>query len=157
MKRTAANRRNAAKSTGPRSEHGKSVSRLNALSHGLNQPTTPDAVLRDMDRLIDEAISNLGLDRQTAIDLATDVWLLGRVRTTKHRYLKKIEQALASVGSASPAEPSSISDTLTRFAKLDVYERKARSQLARRLKMLGLFSAPNRFGKTKPRRQISSQ
>ena len=35
IKKIAANRRNAQKSTGPRTIEGKSVSRLNALRHGL--------------------------------------------------------------------------------------------------------------------------
>ena len=35
IKQIAANRRNALKSTGPRSERGKAFARLNALRHGL--------------------------------------------------------------------------------------------------------------------------
>ncbi len=38
-RRTAANRANAALSTGPRSEHGKSVSSRNAATHGLTSET----------------------------------------------------------------------------------------------------------------------
>jgi len=42
-KKTAANRRNAAKSTGPRTPDGKAASRLNALKHGVyaNSPVIP--------------------------------------------------------------------------------------------------------------------
>ena len=35
QKQIAANRRNAAKSTGPKTAEGKQVTRLNALKHGL--------------------------------------------------------------------------------------------------------------------------
>ena len=35
LKQVAANRRNAQKSTGPKTANGKAVSKLNALKHGL--------------------------------------------------------------------------------------------------------------------------
>ena len=44
----AANRLNALKSTGPRTEEGKAVSRYNALTHGL---LASDVVLRDENRV----------------------------------------------------------------------------------------------------------
>ena len=36
-----ANRRNAQKSTGPKSEQGKQATRLNGLKHGLHHPSAP--------------------------------------------------------------------------------------------------------------------
>jgi hypothetical protein len=44
-KRTAANRRNATRSTGPRTQAGKSRSRKNAVRHGLSSKVTTDAAL----------------------------------------------------------------------------------------------------------------
>ena len=40
-----ANRRNAAKSTGPKTEKGKAKARLNALKHGLRGPEPPSSCL----------------------------------------------------------------------------------------------------------------
>ncbi len=47
-KRTAANRRNAQMSTGPRTEEGKSRSRRNAVKHGILAPhsTSPRETVR---------------------------------------------------------------------------------------------------------------
>ena len=41
----AANRRNASRSTGPRSSHGKSRSAHNALRHGLSASVLQDPIL----------------------------------------------------------------------------------------------------------------
>ena len=43
-KQTSANRRNAAKSTGPITENGKLQSRRNAVSHGLTAATVVTAI-----------------------------------------------------------------------------------------------------------------
>jgi hypothetical protein len=45
--RAQANRRNAEKSTGPRTGEGKSRSRFNALKHGMTAQTVPRPTSRD--------------------------------------------------------------------------------------------------------------
>jgi hypothetical protein len=53
-KKAQANRRNALKSTGPKTQEGKSAVRLNALSHGLR---SEEILLRGED---EEALRELG-------------------------------------------------------------------------------------------------
>lgn len=56
-----ANRRNAQLSTGPRSLRGKSVSRLNALKHGLTaqQVVLFDEMTDDFEAFVDEIVATL--------------------------------------------------------------------------------------------------
>jgi len=60
-RRSAANRANASKSTGPRSKAGKAAARLNALAHGLAVPAGDDrGVDRETLRLAREIVEEAG-------------------------------------------------------------------------------------------------
>ena len=84
-KQIAANRRNALKSTGPRSINGKARSRLNATRHGL---TASSALLPDEDRAaFDDLVAGLyehyqprgDLERHLVDLIAAYLWRLKRV------------------------------------------------------------------------------
>ena len=79
-----ANRRNALQSTGPRSEHGKRRSRLNALRHGLTAETVLDGLEDTEDYKAFELSITSDFDAQTAVErelvlrLASLLWRLRR-------------------------------------------------------------------------------
>ena len=84
-KQLEANRRNAQRSTGPRTDEGKKVSALNARRHNLTGQVT---AMTDADRIMHDAFSasiveNLGpegaMETQLAQRIATDSWRLNRI------------------------------------------------------------------------------
>jgi uncharacterized protein YecT (DUF1311 family) len=84
-KQLAANRRNAQRSTGPRTEEGKEASALNARRHNLTGQVT---AMTDADRIMHDAFSasiveNLApegaMETQLAQRIATDSWRLNRI------------------------------------------------------------------------------
>src|SRR6516164_8655137 len=80
----AANRRNALKSTGPKSEAGKQASRCNAVRHGLTAETVIGAMEDAEDYKAFEATVNADYDAQSAVErelvlqLASILWRLRR-------------------------------------------------------------------------------
>src|ERR1700742_4509712 len=84
-KQLAANRRNAQRSTGPRTEEGKKASALNARRHNLTGQVT---AMTDADRIMHDAfcasiVENLApegaMETQLAQRIATDSWRLNRL------------------------------------------------------------------------------
>jgi hypothetical protein len=79
-----ANRRNAVKSTGPRSEAGKQVSRCNSVRHGLTAETVISALEDAEDYRAFEAAVTADYDGQSAVErelvlrLASLLWRLRR-------------------------------------------------------------------------------
>jgi hypothetical protein len=109
-----ANRRNALKSTGPRTEAGKQASRRNAVRHGLTAETVIDA-LEDVEdyKAFEEAITadydaQSAVERELVLRLASILWRLRRATTmetglfeigAKHRRdYPKMRQRLPSAG-----------------------------------------------------------
>jgi len=82
-----ANRRNALKSTGPRSEQGKQASRCNAVRHGLTAETVIGALEDAEDYKAFEAAITADYDAQSAVErelvlrLASLLWRLRRATT----------------------------------------------------------------------------
>ena len=82
-----ANRRNALKSTGPKSEQGKQASRCNALRHGLTAETVIGSLEDAEDYKAFEAAIAADYDAQSAVErelvlrLASVLWRLRRATT----------------------------------------------------------------------------
>jgi hypothetical protein len=82
-----ANRRNALKSTGPKTEGGKQVSRCNAVRHGLTAETVLSALEDGEDYKAFEAAITADYDAQSAVErelvlrLASILWRLRRATT----------------------------------------------------------------------------
>ena len=80
-----ANRLNALKSTGPRTEEGKRISRRNALRHGLTAETVIDRLEDSEDYRGFEAAIVADYDAETAVErelvlrLASLLWRLRRI------------------------------------------------------------------------------
>jgi hypothetical protein len=66
-----ANRLNALKSTGPRTEEGKGISRCNALRHGLTAETVIDGLEDSEDYRGFEAAIIADYDAETAVERET--------------------------------------------------------------------------------------
>jgi hypothetical protein len=84
-KQLAANRRNAQRSTGPKTEEGKKISALNARRHNLTGQVT---AMTDADRIMHDAFSASiveglapegAMEVQLAQRVATDSWRLNRI------------------------------------------------------------------------------
>jgi hypothetical protein len=80
-----ANRRNALKSTGPRTEEGKRISRRNALRHGLTAETVIDGLedgedYRDFEAaIIADYDAESAVERELVLRLASLLWRLRRI------------------------------------------------------------------------------
>ncbi len=85
-KQLEANRRNANKSTGPRTRAGKALSSRNALKHGLcaEQVLLPDEDEGEYERLGEQLIDDFSpvgaLETTLVQTLAADLWRIGRIR-----------------------------------------------------------------------------
>lgn len=130
--KAASNRRNAQKSTGPRTAAGKAVARLNALRHGLNTPV-PDYVVqacadgyRD---LVDHA--RAGPDPAAGPDLVYT--LAAHIRLRAHR-AELMTSILEAGASNDPSAWSDLDQALDQLGRLYGYERKSASRLGGLLK-----------------------
>jgi hypothetical protein len=120
-----ANRQNATLSTGPRSEQGKQVSRLNALTHGLTgaqivigieDPEEFERLLKD---LIAEYAPQSTIERQLIERLAVCFWRLKRIPVLEaaifeeHRCVVKKER---EVRTPDPNAPSPWAEIAKKYA-----------------------------------------
>jgi hypothetical protein len=122
-----ANRRNANRSTGPRTEEGKRQSRRNALRHGLTAETVIDGLEDSEDYRAFEAAVTADYDAQTAVErelvlrLASLLWRLRRIISIETDLLRiqsdiaRDRRAVVAGPSAEPQEDSGSSTRLPPF------------------------------------------
>ena len=124
----AANRKNAKKSTGPRSKAGREASRHNARRHGLATAIEADpAFQHDIEKLA-KALSpcqNVGEDARDAARAELDLMRTRKIRTSLFEKLSLV---------ANDANSVSLAELNDKLAKLERYERRAFSRRKRALR-----------------------
>jgi hypothetical protein len=131
----AANRQNAAKSTGPRTRAGKARVAKNARKHGLNTPLHLDPAFNPRLPRVTELLA-AGRALATAAPLAYALVELRRVKEAKATALVEAKAALAAEQPAAPAlalETLAFVTALPRLERLDRYEQAIRAALRRAL------------------------
>jgi hypothetical protein len=127
-KQIQANRRNAQRSTGPRTAAGKSISRRNALRHGLAVPAEMDeATLREINSLALKILGNTPHDQHfdAATEAAAACWEIARVHNALNEMLTTLDLA-----TATPQQ-------LWRLVTIDRYETRARTKRRRASARIG--------------------
>jgi hypothetical protein len=94
LRQLEANRRNALKSSGPKTESGKQTSRCNAVRHGLTAESVIGALEDAEDYKAFEAAVAAGFDAETAVErelvlrLASLLWRLRRATAIDTAFLR---------------------------------------------------------------------
>jgi hypothetical protein len=125
-KRRAANRRNALKSTGPRTDEGKARTSLNALKHGLRAASLAVPHLEDPEdwevhrRLVLQDLAPTGyLEAILAERIAATLWRLGRVvRYESATVSKAIEDAKDHYTVTADEDPEAAKERAERFRRV---------------------------------------
>ncbi len=126
----AANRRNARRSTGPKTASGKLTAARNALRHGLSLPVFADPVLAGEIGELAERLANGSADprmRELAVQVAATQVDVKRVRHARNALIAR--------------RPMGADDEIRELVALDRYERQAmwRRKLAIRAWQAALF------------------
>jgi hypothetical protein len=139
-RRLAANRRNARRSTGPKTASGKLSAARNGLRHGLSVPVFADPVLAGEIAELAERLANGSADprmRELAVPVAA-----AQVDVKRVRHARNALVARRPMGAPATEPCSETMDDETReLVALDRYERQAmwRRKLAIRAWQAALF------------------
>jgi hypothetical protein len=141
----AANRRNAARSTGPRTEKGKARSRRNRFSHGLSVPEErTNACLKQIEALADMLTALSGSPPEIARSVAQASFELLRVRQstveTINSHCQEQDSSCEEDISNETRLRGGLSASLLKLVASDRYERRARSKLNKALRFLEVTS-----------------
>jgi hypothetical protein len=131
-RKIAANQNNAQKSTGPRSEAGREISRRNSLRHGLAIDIGADPAFHDGIQKLAKVLSPSGGTQKVdgdAYEAAAAQFDLLRIRRTRAWLFETLYFA-------QPAAPDSLEKLNDRLAKLERYERRAFSRRKRALRCM---------------------
>ena len=132
QRRLAANRRNAALSTGPKTTQGKLVSRNNALRHGLARPVASDPIAAKRTEFLTAILAGSRNDpwfRDLAREVAESLVDLERVRAARF-------QILLDLGHFEEADTDKHASAARQIERLWRYEQRI---VARRRKALHAF------------------
>ena len=140
----AANRRNARKSTGPRSHGGKRRASRNGYQHGLCLGSgSVGAFVREVERLArkiagDSAGNALMMERATAVaEAQLDVTRVRRAKVALlDRLAAPLQEAFASSASTPRASAEVARRALSELVRLDRYEHRAASRRDRAVRNL---------------------
>jgi len=148
LKQLAANRANAKKSTGPKTEEGKKRSSLNALRHGL---TGQVSLMTDEDRAAHDAFSKGIIDDlkpvgamelQLAQRIATDSWRINRLAAFEDNIYCMWHDTNLPNESNHPQIDTAFSQTQTFLQKSDelnrlsLYEQRLNRSIQKNMAML---------------------
>src|SRR6516225_8095276 len=128
FKQIAANRYNASKSTGPRTQEGKQRSRGNAVRHGLTAETVICALEDAEDYKAFEAAIMADYDAQSAVErelvlrLASLLWRLRRATTIETGLFEMQADQLREFREARQVRPESRNIVYAMFARADIGE-----------------------------------
>src|SRR5579864_6903224 len=142
-KQLEANRRNAEKSTGPKTAEGKSNSSRNNLRHGL---TCQISLLPTEDReahdkfcteLIDSFNPETPMERQLAQSIAEDSWRLNRARAIENNMFALGHGHQHREAQIALADAATFLAQAAAFDRLTIYEQRINRNLQRNMKLLG--------------------
>ncbi|HEX4276930.1 MAG TPA: hypothetical protein VHZ74_16350 [Bryobacteraceae bacterium] len=161
-KQILANRRNAQFSTGPRTAEGKSVSRLNAVRHGLTGQI--DVRTAGEQQAHDEFCATIihsldpaeGIERQFAQSIAEDHWRLNRAKSLENNIFAITRTFHDSDGEMeTPEMDAALATARTYIADpqrlnlLSMYERRIHGNMSRSLKQLTEIQTARRAAEAK--------
>src|SRR5580692_4178005 len=141
-KQIEANRRNAQKSTGPRSAIGKSNSSRNNLRHGLTGHIsllpTEDREAHDAfcNELIDSFSPETPMERQLADSISEDSWRLNRALAIENNMFALGHQHERREIQLALADAATFQTQAAAFNLLSIYEQRINRNLQRNMKLL---------------------
>jgi hypothetical protein len=141
-KQLEANRRNAEKSTGPRTIEGKSNSSRNNLRHGLTGHIsllpTEDREAHDTfcNELIDSFNPETPMENQLANSIAEDSWRLNRARAIENNIFALGHGHQHREAQIALADAATFLAQAAAFDRLSIYEQRINRNLQRNMKLL---------------------
>ena len=148
----AANKRNASRSTGPRTDAGKERSSRNAMTHGLVSIRVQGIGKEFSKQLVELLASELQIDQE----LARDALLAHiRIRKVREAYFELLKKPWPEATGDWEAARKAVRDALSRVdqmeamvAKLDRYERLAQEFKTRVGQRVGFIGLERRLAET---------
>jgi len=136
-----ANRRNAARSTGPKTADGKARSRQNARRHGLSVPLdTDDPEVDELVQVLAEPKCSIGEVSETMRSVAKEQCEVARVQRTRVNIINREIEKMIDDGDQSVAAEERIARATAAIVPdleaLDRYERRAVSSLRKKIRKL---------------------